>query len=189
MPRMLIVLVMPTSYPPAHDGCLANVNPERVGTGLLPGRSRPTEFARHNIEQHVALLRCRCLPYVASRCSCVRLDPVVLRSPPMTAATSRGRRYSWMAGWLRSRAGWPEPMQSSGGMQWHRQRAAIGLKESPGCRSDQRVARTSWTNCTTMDPSPTAAATRLADPERTSPAANTPGRLVSSKNGGRRLRQ
>src|SRR6202040_2180348 len=33
---------------------------------------------------------------------------------------------------------------------------------------------------TTCAPSPTAAATRLTDPERTSPIANTPGRLVSS---------
>src|ERR1700730_3114848 len=33
---------------------------------------------------------------------------------------------------------------------------------------------------TTCAPSPTAAATRLIDPERTSPIANTPGRLVSS---------
>jgi len=40
-------------------------------------------------------------------------------------------------------------------------------------------ARTLWTNCT-IDPSPTAAATRFMLPERTSPTANTPGRLVSS---------
>src|SRR5437764_14746870 len=37
---------------------------------------------------------------------------------------------------------------------------------------------------TTCAPSPTAAATRLVEPERTSPMANTPRRLVSS---GRRL--
>ena len=37
-------------------------------------------------------------------------------------------------------------------------------------------------------PSPTAEATRLTDPWRTSPAANTPGRLVSSGSGrGRRV--
>src|SRR5689334_20238660 len=34
-------------------------------------------------------------------------------------------------------------------------------------------------------PSPTAEATQVTDPRRTSPAANTPGRLVSSGNGGR----
>ena len=39
--------------------------------------------------------------------------------------------------------------------------------------------RNSWTNWTAIAPSPTAVATRLTDPERTSPAANTPGRLVS----------
>src|SRR4051794_5607548 len=41
------------------------------------------------------------------------------------------------------------------------------------------------TNWTAMAPSPTADATRLTEPERTSPAANTPGWLVSSMNGWR----
>src|SRR5690348_12543782 len=36
-----------------------------------------------------------------------------------------------------------------------------------------------------MEPSPTEEATRLIEPERTSPAANTPGQLVSRKSGGR----
>src|SRR5947207_15867657 len=36
-----------------------------------------------------------------------------------------------------------------------------------------------------MPPSPTAAAHRLTEPERTSPAANTPGRLVSIGPGAR----
>ena len=40
-----------------------------------------------------------------------------------------------------------------------------------------------------MDPSPTAAATRLVERCRTSPAANTPGTLVSRKAGGRRSGQ
>ena len=38
---------------------------------------------------------------------------------------------------------------------------------------------------TAMAPSPTAEATRLTFPERTSPAAKTPGALVSSRRGGR----
>jgi len=38
-----------------------------------------------------------------------------------------------------------------------------------------------WTNEIAIDPSPTAEATRLTLPPRTSPAAKTPGRLVSSK--------
>ena len=42
-----------------------------------------------------------------------------------------------------------------------------------------------WTKLTDFDPSPTADATRLTDPLRTSPAANTPGKLVSSRNGTR----
>src|SRR5207247_1497427 len=41
-------------------------------------------------------------------------------------------------------------------------------------------ARKAGSPATTWAPSPTAAATRLTDPERTSPIAKTPGRLVSS---------
>ena len=40
-------------------------------------------------------------------------------------------------------------------------------------------ARCSWTERTAAEPSPTAAATRLVDPDRRSPTANRPGRLVS----------
>jgi hypothetical protein len=46
-------------------------------------------------------------------------------------------------------------------------------------------ARCSATNRTAIPPSPTAGATILVDPDRTSPTANTPGRLVSTKNGAR----
>src|SRR4051812_29728376 len=46
-------------------------------------------------------------------------------------------------------------------------------------------ASTLWTSCTQIDPSPTAEATRLTLPERTSPTANTPGLLVSRRCGGR----
>src|SRR6185437_14507557 len=41
--------------------------------------------------------------------------------------------------------------------------------------------RCSWTNWTAIEPSPTAAAQRLVEPERTSPAAKIPGMLVSSR--------
>jgi hypothetical protein len=41
--------------------------------------------------------------------------------------------------------------------------------------------RCAWTNWTAIAPSPTAVAQRLVDPERTSPAANTPGMSVSSR--------
>ncbi len=40
-------------------------------------------------------------------------------------------------------------------------------------------------SATAIDPSPIAAAQRFTDPQRTSPAANTPGRLVSSGSGSR----
>src|SRR5258707_4797860 len=38
--------------------------------------------------------------------------------------------------------------------------------------------RWAWTNCTAIAPSPTAVAQRLVEPERTSPAADTPGESV-----------
>src|SRR5215470_896304 len=41
-------------------------------------------------------------------------------------------------------------------------------------------AKKACSAATTCAPSPTAAATRLTEPERTSPIANTPSRLVSS---------
>lgn len=60
---------------------------------------------------------------------------------------------------------------------------ATALRET---QAKVEVARTqasrNWcTNCTAMEPSPTAAATRLLEPDRTSPAANTPDTLVSSR--------
>ena len=47
------------------------------------------------------------------------------------------------------------------------------------------MASTLWICATTAAPSPTAAATRLVEPARTSPMAKTPGRLVSSGRTGR----
>ena len=41
-------------------------------------------------------------------------------------------------------------------------------------------ARERCTRCTEIAPSPTAEATRFTLPDRTSPTANTPGRVVSS---------
>ena len=49
----------------------------------------------------------------------------------------------------------------------------------------QIVARYRCTKYTDIAPSPTAEATRFIESRRTSPAANTPGTLVSSTNGGR----
>jgi hypothetical protein len=67
-------------------------------------------------------------------------------------------------------------------------------RETGGRRIDIRD-QTAWfhiafmyscTNWTAMAPSPTAEATRLMEPSRTSPAVKTPGRLVSSRKGSRR---
>src|SRR5207247_7655805 len=59
-------------------------------------------------------------------------------------------------------------------------------KESLTCwlRRDSHISlRYSCTNWMAIAPSPTAEATRFTESDRTSPAANTPARLVSSRNG------
>jgi hypothetical protein len=56
--------------------------------------------------------------------------------------------------------------------QW----GASGVQDASGCVS-RSAASTRWTNCTAVAPSPTAAATRLTEPWRISPAANTRGML------------
>ena len=55
-----------------------------------------------------------------------------------------------------------------------------GLLPGRGVRSADQVPKYSWIWRMAIDPSPTAEATRLTEPLRTSPAANTPGWLVSS---------
>lgn len=61
---------------------------------------------------------------------------------------------------------------------------ASAVDEGSHTHTSASVLQTSfkhrWTSCTAMAPSPTADATRLTEPERTSPAARMPGRLVSS---------
>ena len=49
-----------------------------------------------------------------------------------------------------------------------------------GATAADQVPKYSWIWRIAIDPSPTAEATRLTEPLRTSPAAKTPGRLVSS---------
>jgi hypothetical protein len=51
---------------------------------------------------------------------------------------------------------------------------------------DGDSARYSWTGRIATEPSPTADATRLTEPCRTSPTAKTPGKLVSNPSGVRR---
>ena len=54
-----------------------------------------------------------------------------------------------------------------------------------GCNQRQTVCRYWCTEKIAAEPSPTAAATRRLAPARTSPAAKTPGTLVSNINGSR----
>src|SRR3954469_14210930 len=49
------------------------------------------------------------------------------------------------------------------------------------CAASSWRARKAWIADTTVEPSPTAAATRLTEPQRTSPTAKTPSRLVASR--------
>ena len=58
---------------------------------------------------------------------------------------------------------------------------ASGLARQAGAEK----ARYWWTERTEAEPSPTAEATRFMDPERTSPTAKSPGRLVSNGSGDR----
>jgi hypothetical protein len=82
--------------------------------------------------------------------------------------------------------------------------AAIGFRNNDDSLTESRYALTGLQCVCPQDlnllqillhklhchrPSPTAEATRLTEPDRTSPAANTPAQLVSSKNGERRAVQ
>jgi hypothetical protein len=63
-------------------------------------------------------------------------------------------------------------------------RASLGFASSPTrAAAAAPFARTVCSSAPTTAPSPIAAPTRLTDPDRTSPAANTPGMLVSSDRG------
>ena len=74
------------------------------------------------------------------------------------------------------------------GMEGHRQHCekyGNGERAHAHDLAPYSTASTLWICATTAAPSPTAAATRLVEPARTSPIANTPGRLVSSGSAGR----
>ena len=70
-----------------------------------------------------------------------------------------------------------------------RYRAPSGCQAGPALRPGQgretSSSRRRWASATAMAPSPTAPATRLVEPLRASPAAKSPGTLVSSGNGSR----
>jgi len=57
-----------------------------------------------------------------------------------------------------------------------------------GATAADQVPKYSWIWRIAIDPSPTAEATRLTEPLRTSPAANTPGWLVSESHSASRHR-
>src|SRR5215469_15138747 len=63
----------------------------------------------------------------------------------------------------------------------HMSRPRYGSSPAPRSCPPNYSARVRWTNETAIDPSPTADATRLTLPHRTSPTANTPGSEVSSR--------
>jgi hypothetical protein len=86
--------------------------------------------------------------------------PCLFGIPRLGAARMRSFDQSWLG---------TTPRQSRA--QRHRRK---GLVYAPTC------PRYCCTKRTAMLPSPTAAATRLTEFARTSPAAKTPGRLVSS---------
>src|SRR3954451_4159448 len=60
---------------------------------------------------------------------------------------------------------------------------AHGVEGTPGTSCRRASATSWWTSWIAIEPSPTADATRFTEAWRTSPAANTPGTLVSSRNG------
>ena len=91
-----------------------------------------------------------------------RQHEVLVRCHRITSSRSGGRALSSSAVASRRILGNPVPKASS--------RA-------------HRPARRWWTSRTAIEPSPTAEATRLTEPEWTSPTAKIPGRLVSRKNG------
>ena len=77
------------------------------------------------------------------------------------------------------------PLRSLPGSPFEDEWGVGGRRPAAGTR---RIGSARWTSWTQIEPSPTADATRLTLPERTSPTANTPGRLVSSRYGARAQR-
>ena len=94
------------------------------------------------------------------------------RRPPMV-----GRSNAVVPGAARAAAASAESaLRRVEGSRTHRPANPYVTSSTAGVR-----ARCAWTNWTAIAPSPTAVAHRLLDPERTSPAANTPGTSVSSR--------
>jgi hypothetical protein len=70
-------------------------------------------------------------------------------------------------------------------IKYRRSRQGLPLLLEITARAGDQNARYWCTDRTDADPSPTAAATRLVDPDRRSPTANRPGWLVSKGSGDR----
>src|SRR5262249_47606160 len=73
------------------------------------------------------------------------------------------------------------PIGSDGSRRCHSRASVVRVQagEPLTPRTSVYSCSTAWTKLIAIEPSPTAEATRLTLPHRTSPTANTPGRLVS----------
>src|SRR3954451_5342551 len=94
---------------------------------------------------------------VAARQADAQVQPLAAATKAVLAAVHLGRELAHL-----------DLVEMGAGIRAHRTPA--------GCA--ERCLCTNWT---AIEPSPTAAAQRFVEPERTSPAAKTPGMLVSSK--------
>ena len=122
----------------------------------------------------------------------VTLEPVFVPRTP-DAAEDDG----WVLSYVYDGAHRPQRRRDPARAGLHRRRRSRPSTSPTGCRSastatgcpirrerhsaSRHSARTLWQSWTQIDPSPTAEATRLTLPARTSPTAKTPGRLVSSR--------
>src|SRR4029450_7153537 len=95
-------------------------------------------------------------------------------SSPRPASSGAGRAVAVADGAMPAAVGWAAPAVGEAGNS-RRGGAPPGAQPLAG----EEV----WTCPIAIDPSPTAGATRLTEACRTSPAASTPGMLVSSENG------
>ena len=119
------------------------------------------------------------MPYPTARC----LVPADVSSPaPPRAPSTLGLIGSQARANCASAAGGNSRSPSSR-RSYGTSSARIDVRDPAILVAGQRrsmVSRNSWTSRTAIAPSPTADATRLTEPLRTSPTAKTPARPVSS---------
>ena len=75
------------------------------------------------------------------------------------------------------------PADLGGSGSWRRRLSGEAPRDDTSAAADGQNARYWWTDRTEAEPSPTAAATRLVEPDRRSPTAKRPGWLVSNGSG------